>query len=196
MPVIQHGAEPDSVLHILAPSDVVSPTDRLTHVEVIRQGPWVGFRSAPAGDRFLQARRRGPHRMAFFSANLGTWEQWEVAELTSLDNVPWGTATATLRNRRMPTCELKVDLVRVGICIMTPGTSAVTPRSLPVATAAAAEEEPFENQNIRKMSGLLVHVSCCKFLSFAGSLIRDSAAALSWCDQHVLTLNCIPTGMA
>lgn len=156
IPVAHIAADPESILHILAPSDMVDPDDRVTHLEVIRQGQWVGFRSQASGDRLLQARRRGAHRLAFFSCNLGTWEQWEVLETSVLESVPWNTVRVTLRNRRMPACELAVELVRLGTVTLMPHT-ALTPRSLP--EPSMPEDEPIENQNIRKMSGLMVHVS-------------------------------------
>lgn len=38
----------------------------------------MGLRSTVAGGRYLQARRRAPHRLCFFSPRLGVWEQFEV----------------------------------------------------------------------------------------------------------------------
>jgi len=43
-----------------------------------RQGGYLGLRSAAAGGRFLQARRRAPHRLCFFSPRLGVWEQFKA----------------------------------------------------------------------------------------------------------------------
>jgi hypothetical protein len=89
-PVPSPGAEPDAVLHALLPCADADESAREAHLEVIRQGEWVGFRSACARDRLLQARRRGAHRLAFFSANLGTWEQWAVeAPEAGVDAAPW-----------------------------------------------------------------------------------------------------------
>jgi hypothetical protein len=157
-PVSQIGTDPDAVLHTLAPSDVLDLSDRALHIEVIRQGQWIGLRSLIAGDRFLQARRRGAHRVAFFSANLGTWEQWEILDINTLETASWSNSMVTIRNRRMPTCELSVQLVRVGRCVLSPG-STNTPRSLPAPTAAALDEDVAENVNIRRMSGFMLHVS-------------------------------------
>jgi hypothetical protein len=168
IPISHKGSEPDSILYILAPSDIADPTAPETHLEIIKQGQWVGFRSVVASDRLLQARRRGAHRLAFFSPNLGTWEQWEIPEANALESLSWNSASVTLRNRRLPTCELRVEFVRVGTCSMMPN-AAVTPRSLPAAVAtttsaatssaaAVHEEESLgENPNIRRMSGLLVN---------------------------------------
>ena len=166
IPVSQASADPDAVLHILAPSDVVDPSDAVTQLEVIRQGSWVGFRSAAACDRLLQARRRGAHRLAFFSANLGTWEQWEVPELSAIESMPWSTVSVTLRNRRLPTSELCVELVRVGTCMMMPHAS-LTPRSYPAVSTSTVEEEALgaEHPNIRRMSGLLVNVRTPKTIT-------------------------------
>lgn len=145
----------DSIIHILAPSDITDLNDRATHLEIIRQGQWVGFRSAISNDKLLQARSRGSHRLVFFSSNLGTWEQWEIVESSSLESMPWSSISVTLKNRRLPTCILDVDVVRVGTCIMMPHAS-ITPRSLTTTTTAG--DASVEDQNIRKMSGLLVNV--------------------------------------
>lgn len=99
---------------VLVPSSTSLLTDAATHLEVVRQGPWVGFRlvSSVGKDRFLQARRRGVHRMAFFSPHFGTWEQWEFEPQQF--GVPWKATIATFRNRRMPSCDFRVEVVRVG----------------------------------------------------------------------------------
>lgn len=155
----QIGANADASIYTLAPSDIMDPSDRTLHFEVLRQGAWIGLRSSITGDRLLQARRKGPQRIAFFSANLGTWEQWEVMEMSQIEREAWNKANVTLRNRRMPTCELNVQMIRVGRCILAPEAS-VTPRSLPSALPALDEfEDQTENINIRHMSGLLFHVS-------------------------------------
>jgi protein SFI1 len=61
----------------------------------------VGFRSAAAGGRFLQARRRGASRLAFHSASFGVWEQWE---LVAGDPGPraWACMPLAFRSRRLP----------------------------------------------------------------------------------------------
>jgi hypothetical protein len=66
----------------------------------LSQGAWLGFRAAAAGDRFLQARRRGGGRLGFSNANLGTWEQWELA--AGGPEAPWARLRVSLRSRRLP----------------------------------------------------------------------------------------------
>ena len=39
---------------------------RSWHIEVVRQGQYVGLRSQVAGGRFLQPRRKAPHPLVFF----------------------------------------------------------------------------------------------------------------------------------
>ena len=65
------------------------------------QGKWLAFRSAAAGDRFLQARKRSP-RLVFYSTNAGTWEQWELADEAAVDGAPWAHMTVVLKHRRLP----------------------------------------------------------------------------------------------
>lgn len=64
------------------------------------QGKWYAFRSAAAEDRFLQARKRSP-RLVFFNTNIGTWEQWELAQPESLEQCPWAEKTVTFKHRRL-----------------------------------------------------------------------------------------------
>ena len=63
------------------------------------QGAWVGFRSAMAEDRFLQARRKSGQRLAFFNNNFGTWEQWEL--VAGEPKQPWDRLKLGFRNRRL-----------------------------------------------------------------------------------------------
>lgn len=128
------------------------------------QGKWLGFRSSAAGDRFLQARKRAAHRLALFNTNVGTWEQWEAVASSPADlgAAPWAAATLTLRHRRLPWYELAVEVVRVGTYSLLLPDASITPRSLVLpaaAGAAGAPPSPSENANLRKMSGVLMHVS-------------------------------------
>lgn len=170
--VLELAADPDdasAVRHALAPSAACSTSAALnpgTHLEVVSAGKWLGFRSTAAGDRFLQARKRGGQRLVFFSANVGTWEQWELADGDNVaGGAPWMAAHVTLRHRRLPQFELSVELVRVGSYSLPPH-AALTSRSLLAADAAAARgtatgsagSEVSEKQELRKMSGVLIHV--------------------------------------
>lgn len=164
--VSQIGTNSETSSYTLAPSDITDPHDRALQLEILRQGPWIGLRSSIAGDRLLQARRRGPNKIAFFSSNLGTWEQWEVEQAEKLEQNSWSEVQVRLRNRRMPSCELSVQMIRIGRCLLAPLAS-VTPRSLP-AVAMQDDENLTENINIRHMSGLLVNVGGVRvFFSFA-----------------------------
>lgn len=146
------------------------------------QGKWLGFRSAAAGDRFLQARKRSPNRLVFFSQNVGTWEQWELAGSTPAaggeagssgagspspdpDASEWASLALVLRHRRLPQFELAVEAVRVG-SVSLAGNGSATARSLlsgepgSVGSAGSAEDDPtLERRELKRMSGVLVHVS-------------------------------------
>ena len=84
------------------------------HLEVVRQGQYLGLRSASAGFRFLQPRRKFPHRLVFFNSKLGVWEQWEVVGEELDGGRPWSRAPLRLRSRRLPHVELQFDAIRVG----------------------------------------------------------------------------------
>ena len=58
----------------------------------VGQDGYLGLRCLEAKGRFLQARRRAPHSLCFFSAHWGVWEQWQVTSCTSQ------FSTATLQN--------------------------------------------------------------------------------------------------
>ncbi|KAK9834904.1 hypothetical protein WJX81_007590 [Elliptochloris bilobata] len=82
----------------------------IAHLEVIHKGGYVGLRSAAAGGRFLQARRRAPHRLCFFSPRLGVWEQFQVVDAsTRLGAQPDGVIG--LRPRQLPRFTWTVAIV-------------------------------------------------------------------------------------
>ena len=149
------------------------------------QGKWLGFRSAAAGDRFLQSRKRSPNRLVFFSQNVGTWEQWELAgsmpaaggeagssgtgaagsPTPDPDACEWASLVLKLRHRRLPQFELAVEVVRVG-SVSLAGNGSATARSLlsgepgSVGSAGSADNDPtLERRELKRMSGVLVHVS-------------------------------------
>ncbi|MEW5307765.1 MAG: hypothetical protein WDW36_010141 [Sanguina aurantia] len=70
----------DALQWVLQPQDAdADPApEGCSYLEVVRQGGFIGLRSAAAGGRFLQPRRKAPHRLVFFNTNCGVWEQWEV----------------------------------------------------------------------------------------------------------------------
>lgn len=65
------------------------------------QDAFVGFRSGAAGNRFLQPRRRAPHRLVFFNERCGVWEQWDVNGDRDWRRTPWSSITMELRSRRL-----------------------------------------------------------------------------------------------
>ena len=92
--------------------DAASVADPATHLVVVRQGKFLGFRSdAQCDGKLLQARHRGRGRLCFFNRNHGVNEQWETFDEP---NEPgWTSATLRLRNRRLPSCVLRVTVTRV-----------------------------------------------------------------------------------
>ena len=83
-------------------------------IEIVRQGQHVGLRSPASGGRFLQPRRKHPHRLVFFSTKLGIWEQWEVEGEEADAGAPWKRMTLRFRSRRLPGVVLDVEVARVG----------------------------------------------------------------------------------
>ncbi|KFM26653.1 hypothetical protein F751_2240 [Auxenochlorella protothecoides] len=141
---------------LLRPCGRCGPADAHTHLEVVLSGEWLGLRSAAAGDRFLQARKHGAARLAFHSANLGTWEQWQLgpgaAEALAQ---PWETSQPlVLQHRRLPQVQLHVTLVRVGTFLPLSVGGSTTPRSLaPVPEAGMAG---LEREKLRRISDVVV----------------------------------------
>ncbi|GFH32730.1 predicted protein, partial [Haematococcus lacustris] len=71
------------------------------HLEVVRQGPFLGLRAPAAGWRFLQPRRHTqPPELLFFSLSCGVWEQWEVELGSEAWQQPWSRMPVSLRSRR------------------------------------------------------------------------------------------------
>lgn len=70
-----------------------------TQSHVIQDG-WLGFRSAAAKGRLLQARRKGSSRLAFFSSNFGIWEQWKVVDGDI--SQPWSRQSLSFTSRNLP----------------------------------------------------------------------------------------------
>ena len=80
-----------SEVYEFAPTHVeegMSIADPSTHLVVLKQGRWLGFRSTAAGGRLLQARKRGPSKLCLFNHNFGIFEQWET------DDEPSGSGYA------------------------------------------------------------------------------------------------------
>lgn len=138
----------------LQPCDRCGPASSSTHLEVVLAGEWLGLRSAAAGDRFLQATKRGAARLAFHAGNLGTWEQWRLAEggAAALAAAWDASAPVLLQNRRLPQVQLRVCLVRVGSYVPAGPAGSLTPRSLCEAGPAAT----MERDALRRISDVVV----------------------------------------
>ena len=113
--------------------DAASVADPATHLVVVRQGKFLGFRSAsaPCDGKLLQARHRGRGRLCFYNRNHGVNEQWETSDEPS--ETGWTAATLRLRNRRLPSCVLRVTVTRVPPEMIT-GTPPHTSRPSPATT--------------------------------------------------------------
>jgi hypothetical protein len=87
-----------------------------TQLEVLQHNGFVGFRSAFARDRLLQATRHARNRLGFVSANFGTWEEWilDEEEKRKLNDGAWTRCEVTLKHRRLDAYRLRVTMVRVG----------------------------------------------------------------------------------
>eukprot|EP00854_Cymbomonas_tetramitiformis_P023028 gene23028-27863_t len=124
--------------------------DTKTHLEVVRvqNAPkWIGFRASAAGNRFLQARRRGLDRMRFYSTQFGTFEQWEFSNGEPSTKVSFSRLKLFFKNRRLPMFELRVEVVRIGHAERSEYASA----GLQLGSDGSSEQ-----QNVmRAMSGLL-----------------------------------------
>ncbi|GFR41539.1 hypothetical protein Agub_g2252 [Astrephomene gubernaculifera] len=131
-------------------------SEGMAYLEVVKQGSYVGFRSGAAGNRFVQPRRKAPHRLVFFNQNCGVWEQWDVLG-DNWRSAPWSSLPMVFRNRRLPQVQLAVDVVRVGFYVTAGGMGgtpfAPTPRSL---LPAIPEEGHVEDTNLRRISNVLV----------------------------------------
>ena len=138
-----------------------------SYLEVVRQGPYVGFRSASAGGRFLQPRRKPPHRLVFFNAKLGVWEQWEVLGEEAGGGEPWRRMPLVFRSRRMPHVELRVEVLRVGFYPTSGPTVPIRGSALTVVSEATvgwdselcepAQVELSEDEHLRRINSMFVH---------------------------------------
>ena len=117
--------------------DAVSIADPATHLVVVRQGRFLGFRSELCGGKMLQARHRARGRLCFYNLNHGINEQWETHD--ELPGEDWRSCAVRLKNRRLPSCILSVEVMRVPADM----TGAATPsaaRPIPRIPRAEADD--------------------------------------------------------
>jgi len=110
--------------------------DRHCLLEVVRQDAFLGFRAPAASWRYMQPRRKAPHRLVFFNLNLGIWEQWEVASGDPWSQ-PWTSLHLVLRSRRLPNITLDLQVQRVGKYGASPIAHAPPSRGLAAGSDAA-----------------------------------------------------------
>ena len=84
--------------------DAASIADPATHLVVVRQGKFLGFRSELCGGKMLQARHRARGRLCFYNLNHGINEQWETHD--ELPGEDWLIVRRAPQNRRLPSCVL------------------------------------------------------------------------------------------
>lgn len=151
--------------YTLVPTNKSGVEDEVVFLEVVRDGPWVGLKSWVANGALLQAKRKGTHRLAFFSPRFGVYEQWglDEGEGDSLDGIHWASTVVTLRNRKVPSVVLKVEIHRVGVCHRPKGDvegavekSRVTPAFDANPGIVAEPADGAATQSIRTMSTLMV----------------------------------------
>lgn len=108
--------------YTLIPMGKATLDDEVVLLEVVRNGQWIGFKSWVADNALLQAKKKGTYRLAFFSTRFGVYEQWECGEKGEegdrlpMDGIHWASTVVTLRNRKVPSVVLKVELHRAGLC--------------------------------------------------------------------------------
>ena len=110
--------------------DNVSIADPATHLVVLKQGRYIGFRSNAAGGKMLQVRKRGGSKLCFFNFNFGINEQWETDDEPQGDE-GWSTSIMQLRNRRLPSFILTVEVMRVPSTLVPGYTEGAPPPSVP-----------------------------------------------------------------
>lgn len=146
---IQTASESESSggdLYTLAPSENAGVDDVSVHLEVVRHGEWVGFRSMVAKNAMLQAKKKGAHKIAFYSPRFGIYEQWNVVEGSALDRIHWNSTVVTLQNRKLPHCEMRVQMHRLGVVEYMSGCVA----------QMGAVNGSLESGSIQTMSGMMV----------------------------------------
>ena len=131
--------------------DARSIADPATHLTVVKQGRYVGFASQMLGGKMLQARQRtAGGRLCFYNPNFGVNEQWETND--EPEEPDWSSCEMRLKNRRLPSCILRVEVMRVPRSMRDPGDGfhnpATTPRGIrphPLADAGGDVDSDSES---------------------------------------------------
>ena len=131
--------------------DARSIADPATHLTVVKQGRYVGFASQMLGGKMLQARQRtAGGRLCFYNPNFGVNEQWETND--EPEEPDWSSCEMRLKNRRLPSCILRVEVMRVPRSMRDPGDGfhnpATTPRGVrahPLADAGGDVDSDSES---------------------------------------------------
>ena len=98
-----------------------------------KRGDYVGFKSAKTG-KFLQARRRKPHRLGTYSEFWGVWEQFRIKKCSKVVSSKvrgWKSSVLLLQPRQLPNV-----VISLGVYFLT--TSAASVRAPPRYRAAQA----------------------------------------------------------
>lgn len=188
--MVTSGDEDSSVHYDFRPCKESSIAE--TYLEVVAGSDgWYGFRSSAAGGRFLQARRHGGNKLSFFSANLGTWEQWNIEEPENF-NERWSTINIIISNRRLPQLKISVEICRVGRLGMQ--SKAVTSHSIP----NILEDNLREDEQLERISGAFMD-EWIQFVNHekgirqnqeakVAAAIQETAALKSWAIEKIQSL--------
>ena len=104
-------------------------SDPAAHFFAFKRQDYLGFKSCRTG-KFLQARRRSPHRLGTFSNLWGVWEQFRIkrsSRVVSSKVKGWKSAILYLQPRQLPTVVISVGVYFVS------NTAFPVPQSLPLS---------------------------------------------------------------
>ncbi|BDA44599.1 hypothetical protein COCOBI_06-0750 [Coccomyxa sp. Obi] len=80
----------------------------------LSQDGYLGLRCLEAKGRFLQARRRAPHKLCFFSSHWGIWEQWQVRACLAPEDCGEVERELHLSPRQLPNFVWHIRVAPVG----------------------------------------------------------------------------------
>ncbi|CAL8463177.1 g2711 [Coccomyxa elongata] len=84
------------------------------HLDIQQKDGYLGLRCLEAKGRFLQARRRAPHKLCFFSGHWGIWEQWQVKACLAPENGGEVERELHLSPRQLPNFVWHIRVAPVG----------------------------------------------------------------------------------